>query len=99
MIEKINLLLRNNNIDIELKENIFINSFEMDEKYFLDVFWTRYEVSLDLNRPINGLKEVLEKVERLKVEKIISTSIEIDGTEIIIYTDKYFLEYYGLIKF
>lgn len=99
MIEKINSLLRKNNVDIELKEDNFINSFEMDKKYFLDVFWTRYEISLDLNRPIFGLKEVLEKVEISKVEKILSTSIEINSAEFIIYTDKYFLEYYGLIKF
>lgn len=99
MIKKINLLLRKNNIDLSVNEKSIIDSFEMNKEYFLDVFLIRHNISLELNKPIIGLKEVLDNVEKIKNDKILSTSIKTNNIDIILYSDESYLEFYGVISF
>lgn len=99
MIKDINLLLKKNNINLKLDGESFIDVFEMSKDYFLDVFWTRYEISLELNNPIIGLKEVLNNVEKTQNDKICSTSIKTNNIHIILYSDNSYLEFYGIVNF
>ena len=76
-----------------------INSFIMDRDYFLDVFETRYEISIEMNRPIKGLKETLDLFRESCSDKICSTSIKNSTIDIILYTDPFFDEVYGIVEF
>lgn len=76
-----------------------INSFIMDRDYFLDVFETRYEISIDLNRPIEGLKETLDAFNKSSAKEIQSTSIKDANINAILYTDPSFEKVYGIVNF
>lgn len=76
-----------------------IHSFTMDREYFLDVFEIRYEISIDLKRPIKGLKETLNSFKASSNTEIQSTSIKDYNINIIIYTDLLFKKVYGILDF
>ena len=59
-ILKLQEIINKQGIINSISESTKINSFIMEREYFLDVFEIRYETSIDMNRPIKGLKETLE---------------------------------------
>ncbi|MCT3834892.1 hypothetical protein HZQ12_14170 [Elizabethkingia anophelis] len=85
--------------DIFIPDIVEINSFVMDREYFLDIFQVRYEISIEINRPIKGLEETLNTIRNICETKIQSTSIEGSNINLIIYTNSSFNEIYGIVNF
>ncbi|RKS97844.1 hypothetical protein [Chryseobacterium defluvii] len=85
--------------DIIILDSTKIDSFIMDREYFLDVFETRYEISLEINKPIKGLKETLDSFRASSDKEIKSTSINDSNFDIILYTDIHFNKVYGIVNF
>ena len=80
-------------------DKLSINSFVMKKDYFLDVFSTRYAISLDLNKPIKGLRESLDTIKVLPDQEIQSISVVGDNIDLIIYSDINFNDVYGVLNF
>lgn len=85
--------------NIIISETAEINSFTMEREYFLDVFEIRYEVSIDMNKPIKGFREALESFSASSDQKIQSTSISDIKINIIIYSDIHFNNIFGVLNF
>lgn len=82
-----------------ITDDVKIESFSMNRDYFLDVFGIRYERSEEINKPIIGLKDVLESFTLSKVDQIQSTSVEGSNISLIIYTDVSYNDIFGVVNF
>jgi len=73
--------------------------YEMTTENFLDVYGTRYEISLDMGNKILGLKEVLQTISNINENKIKSFSVVNEKIDILVYTDLDITQIYGVIDF
>lgn len=100
-MEKLKLqeIINKEGYNIAIHDSTKIHSFTMEREYFLDVFEIRYENSIDLNKPIKGLKETLDSFVASSNQEIQSTSIQDTDIDIILYTDIHFNKIFGIVNF
>jgi hypothetical protein len=100
-MEKLKLqeIINKEGYNITIHDSAKIHSFTMEREYFLDIFEIRYENSIDLNRPIKGLKETLDSFVDSSNKEIQSTSIQDTDIDIILYTDIHFNKIFGIVNF
>ncbi len=82
-----------------LQDNAEIKIYKMERDYFLDVFGVRFEISLDLNKPIKGLKETLDIIQNISDKQIAYITVKTISQDMIIYTDLDIEKVYGIINF